>query len=158
MVVWFTTLILLNTSSPATNYYSSGILLEGGGPGSAYPPDWDSSRAPLSAVQIDSVLEVAGTRFYASACSAAAQFPVETSPSLIRVTLDKGLGYVNKLCEASIHLDRFITYTPLPPASANNPCEVLLPFGEPPCAASQCPMSGAGHRPQRRRGRSYSAS
>ncbi len=36
------------------------ITVEGGGPGSAYPPDWDSSTVPLSAAQVDSVLEVVG--------------------------------------------------------------------------------------------------
>ena len=29
-----------------------------GGPGSAYPPGWDSSTVPLSAAQMDSVLKV----------------------------------------------------------------------------------------------------
>ena len=61
MVLWFAALVWLNTSSyQDANYYSSGIVLEGGGPGSAYPPDWDSTAAPLSAAQMDSVLEVAG--------------------------------------------------------------------------------------------------
>ena len=51
-------LIWLNTSSQETNFFSSDIAVEGGGPGSAYPPDWDSSTSPLSAAQMDSVLEV----------------------------------------------------------------------------------------------------
>ncbi len=61
MVLWFAALVWLNTSSyKDANYYSSGIVLEGGGPGSAYPPDWDSSTVPLSAAQMHSVLEVVG--------------------------------------------------------------------------------------------------
>ncbi len=40
MVLWFAALVWLNTSSyKDANYYSSGIAVEGGGPGSAYPPD-----------------------------------------------------------------------------------------------------------------------
>ena len=39
---------------------SSGIAIEGDGPGSAYLPDWDSRREPLSAAQMDSNLEVVG--------------------------------------------------------------------------------------------------
>ncbi len=53
-------------------------------PGSAYPPDWDSSTEPLSAAQMDSVLEVVGTRLYASACSAATQAQIEASPAVGR--------------------------------------------------------------------------
>ena len=61
MVLWFAALVWLNPSSDKdVNYYSSGIVLEGGGPGSAYPPDWDSSTVPLSAAQMDTVLEVSG--------------------------------------------------------------------------------------------------
>ena len=37
---------------------------------------------PLSAAQMDSVLEVVGTRLYASACSAATQAQIETSPAV----------------------------------------------------------------------------
>ncbi len=37
---------------------------------------------PLSAAQMDSVLEVWHTRLYASACSAAAQVQIETSPAV----------------------------------------------------------------------------
>ncbi len=60
MVLWFAALVWLNTSRRAeTNSFSSDIAVEGGGPGSAYPPDWDSRREPLSAAQMDSVLEVA---------------------------------------------------------------------------------------------------
>ncbi len=58
MALW--ALILLNTSSPETNFFSSDSAGEGGGPGSAYPPDWDSRAEPLSAAQMDSVLEVSG--------------------------------------------------------------------------------------------------
>ncbi len=78
-------LVWLNTSSyKDANYYSSGIVLEGGGPGNAYPPDWDSSTEPLSAAQMDSVLEVVGhTRLCASARSAAAQAQIETSPAAL---------------------------------------------------------------------------
>ena len=54
-------LIWLNTSSyQDMNSFSSGSTVEGGGLGSAYPPDWDSSTEPLSAAQMDSVLEVVG--------------------------------------------------------------------------------------------------
>ena len=53
-------LIWLNTSSQETNFISSDATVEGGGPGSAYPPDWYSRREPLSAAQMDSVLEVSG--------------------------------------------------------------------------------------------------
>ncbi len=42
----------------AENEIQSDATVEGGGPGSAYPPDWDSSTEPLSAAQMDSVLEV----------------------------------------------------------------------------------------------------
>ena len=55
MVLWFAVLIWLNTSRLETNSFSSDIAVEGGGPGSAYPPDWDSSTAPLSAAQMDSL-------------------------------------------------------------------------------------------------------
>ena len=58
MALW--ALILLNTSSQKTNFISSDIAIEGGGPGSVYPPDWDSTSEPLSAAQMDSVLEVVG--------------------------------------------------------------------------------------------------
>ena len=51
-------LLWLNTSRRETNFFSSDSLVEGGGPGSAYPPDWDSSTEPLSAAQMDSVLAV----------------------------------------------------------------------------------------------------
>ena len=72
MALW--ALIWLNTSRCAEmNSFSSDSAGEGGGPGSAYPPDWDSSSVPLSATQMDSVLEVVGMRLYASACSAATQ-------------------------------------------------------------------------------------
>ena len=53
-------LLWLNTSSQDTNFFLSDSAVEGGGPGSAYPPDWDSSTVPLSAAQMDSVLEVVG--------------------------------------------------------------------------------------------------
>ncbi len=54
-------LVWLNTFRRAeTNSFSSDIAGEGGGPGSAYPPDWDSRAEPLSAAQMDSVLEVSG--------------------------------------------------------------------------------------------------
>ena len=56
MVVWV--LIWLNTSSYQETYYISSDIIEGGGPGSAYPPDWDSTTVPLSVAQMDSVLEV----------------------------------------------------------------------------------------------------
>ncbi len=59
MVLWFAALVWLNISSPDT-VVSSDIAVEGGGPGSAYPPDWNSSTEPLSAAQVDSVLEVVG--------------------------------------------------------------------------------------------------
>jgi len=39
MVLWFAVLIWLNTSRLETNSFSSDIAVEGGGPGSAYPPD-----------------------------------------------------------------------------------------------------------------------
>ena len=60
MALW--ALIWLNTSRRAeTNSFSSDTTVEGGGPGSAYPPDWDSHAEPLSAAQMGSVLEVVGT-------------------------------------------------------------------------------------------------
>ncbi len=38
----------------------SGSPPSGGGPGSDYPPDWDSTRAPLTPAQLDSLFRALG--------------------------------------------------------------------------------------------------
>ncbi len=53
-----------DTTHGQTTYLSngggSGSPPEGGGPGSDYPPDWDSTRAPLTPEQLDSLFRALG--------------------------------------------------------------------------------------------------